>query len=141
MTMQIDPYLSFEGRCDEAIELYRGALDAEVEMVMRFEESPDPVPCDQMPEGWEKKVMHSSLRIGGALLMASDGMGQEPGFKGINLCLTVQEAETAERYFNDLADGGQVVMPLGETFWSPLFGMVTDRFGVSWMITLPTKET
>lgn len=140
--MEIHPYLFFEGRCEEAIDFYRHALDADVEMVMRFEESPDPVPCEQMPPGWEKKVMHASLRIGGALLMASDGMSSEPpGRSGCSLSLTVPDAETADRYFAALAEGGEVHMPMGETFWSPRFGMVADRFGVGWMISLPGKET
>jgi PhnB protein len=140
--MEIQPYLFFEGRCEEAVELYRRALDAEVEMMMRYEESPEPPPPGAVPPGSEKKIMHVSLRIGGALLMASDGScSGRPSFGGFSLSLTVPDAATADRYFAALAEGGEVRMPLGETFWSPRFGMVADRFGVGWMITLPLKAT
>ena len=139
--MQIDPYLFFEGNCEEAIEFYRKALDAEVEMMMRYEESPEPPPEDMVAPGSEKKILHASLRIGGALLMASDGgCGGKPNFGGFSVSLTVPDAETADRYFAAMAEGGEVMMPLGETFWSPRFGMLTDKFGVGWMIGLPGKE-
>lgn len=139
--MQIDPYLFFEGNCEEAIEFYRNALDAEVEMMMRYEESPEPPPEDMVAPGSEKKILHASLRIGGALLMASDGgCGGKPNFGGFSVSLTVPDAETADRYFAAMAEGGEVMMPLGETFWSPRFGMLTDKFGVGWMIGLAGKE-
>jgi PhnB protein len=130
--MKVQPYLSFEGRCEEAVEFYRKALGAEVTMLMRRKDSPDPGTCQP---GTEDKVMHMSVRIGDATLMASDGRctGQ-PNFQGISLSLTAPSDAEAERLFASLADGGQVQMPLAKTFFSPSFGMVADRFGVSWMV-------
>jgi len=132
--MQVQPYLSFEGRCEEAVEFYRKALGAEVTMLMRFKESPDPGMCSP---GSLDKVMHMSFRIGDATLMASDGRctGQ-PNFQGISLSLTAPSDAEAERLFDSLADGGQVQMPLTKTFFSSRFGMVADRFGVPWMIVV-----
>jgi PhnB protein len=133
--MQIQPYLLFEGRCEEAIEFYRRALGAEVQMLLRYKESPDPMPPGMIPPGAEDKVMHASLTIGGATILASDGRcGGQPDFKGVSLSLTAPDAAAAERLFSALAEGGQVRMPLGPTFFSPKFGMVADRFGVSWMV-------
>ena len=133
--MQVQPYLFFDGRCEEALEFYRSALGAEVEMLMRFKDSPEPPPPGMVPPGSENKVMHSSFRIGDATVMASDGRctGQ-PSFQGFSLSLTVADEAEAERLFAALADGGQVQMPLSKTFFSPRFGMVADRFGVSWMV-------
>ena len=133
--MKIQPYLFFEGRCEEAINFYRGALGAEVVMLMRYKDSPEPSSPEMCPPGSEDKVMHSTFRIGETEVMASDGMSSgKPEFKGVSLSLTVPDAATAERYFDALGDGGQVQMPLTKTFFSPSFGMVADRFGVSWMI-------
>jgi PhnB protein len=133
--MQIQPYLFFNGRCEEAIEFYRKALGAEVEMMMRFKESPDPMPPGMLAPGFENKVMHATLRIGGAALMASDGMAAgEANFKGFSLSIEAPDAAGVDRMFKALAEGGSVTMPLGKTFWSPWFGMVTDRFGVGWMV-------
>ena len=128
--MQIQPYLFFEGRCDEAIELYRETLGAEVTMLMRFKDSPEPV-----THGAADKVMHASLRIGETTVLVSDGrcLGQ-PSFQGFALSLTVASNSEAERLFAALSDGGQVQMPITKTFFSPSFGMLTDRFGVAWMI-------
>jgi PhnB protein len=134
--MQIQPYLFFNGRCEEAIEFYRRALGANLEMLMRFKESPDPPPPGTVPPGWEDKVMHASLRVGEAVLMASDGCAAEPSFGGFSLSITPPDVATAERTFAALAEGGRVTMPLGRTFWSPCFGMLTDRFGVGWMINV-----
>ncbi|MGH7246806.1 MAG: VOC family protein [Pseudomonadota bacterium] len=130
--MQVQPYLSFEGRCEEAAEFYRKALGAEVTMLKRFKESPDPGTC---APGNLDKVMHMSFRIGDTTLLASDGRctGQ-PNFQGISLSLTAPNDSEAERLFKSLADGGQVQMPLTKTFFSSRFGMVADRFGVPWMI-------
>jgi len=137
--MDVQPYLFFNGRCDEAVEFYKKALGAEVEMLMRYEESPDPPPPGMLPPGSENKVMHASMRIGGAVVMASDGhCSGQTEFTGFSLSITVPDATTADRFFNALAEGGQVQMPLGKTFFSPCFGMVTDRFGVGWMVILPT---
>ena len=135
--MEIQPYLFFDGRCEEAVEFYREALGAEIEMLMRFKDSPDPVPEGMIPPGSENKVMHASLRVGGALVMASDGnCGGQPQFQGFSLSLSVPDAAAAERMFTALARDGQIQMPLGKTFWSPCFGMVRDRFGVAWMVTV-----
>ena len=132
--MPVQPYLFFEGRCEEAVEFYRRALGAEVTMLMRYKDSP--VPQEHaIPPGAGDKVMHASLRIGDTTLLASDGhcVGR-PVFQGFALSLTVPDDAEAERAFNSLADGGQVQMPLTKTFFSSRFGMVADRFGVSWMI-------
>jgi PhnB protein len=133
--MKVQPYLFFDGRCEEAIEFYRKALGAEVVMLMRFRDSPDPPPPGMIPPGSEDKVMHASLRIGETEVMASDGrcMGK-PAFQGVSLSLSVSSEAEADRLFNLLAEGGQVQMPIGKTFFSPRFGMVADRFGVSWMV-------
>lgn len=133
--MQIQPYLFFDGRCEEAVEFYRRALGAEVTMFMRYKDSPEPPAPGMIPPGAEDKVMHTSLRIGDTTLMASDGQctGQS-SFHGFSLSLTAPSEAEAERLFASLADGGRVQMPLTKTFFSPRFGMVADRFGVSWMI-------
>jgi PhnB protein len=133
----IQPYLFFEGRCEEAVEFYRTALGAEVLMLMRQKESPEPHPG--LPPGSEDKVMHCSFRVGETTIMASDGMCDgKPVFEGFFLSLTVSNETEVNRVFAALADGGQVRMPLGKTFWSPCFGMVADKFGVGWMVTLPS---
>ena len=130
--MPVQPYLFFEGRCEEAIEFYCKTLGAEVTMLARFKESPDPGMC--LP-GAEDKVMHANLRIGDTTMMVSDGRCEgHPAFRGFSLSLTIPDAAEAERLFAALADGGQVRMPLSKTFFSSSFGMVADRFGVSWMI-------
>jgi PhnB protein len=133
--MQVQPYLFFDGRCEEALEFYRGALGAEVTMLLRMKESPEPHEPGMLPPGAGDKVMHTSFRIGDTTLMASDGrcLGK-PSFQGFSLSLSVPNEAEAERLFTALADGGQVQMPLAKTFFSPRFGMVADRFGVSWMI-------
>jgi len=138
--MHIEPYLFFEGRCAEAVEFYRRALGAEVTMLMRYKDSPEPAPADKLPPGSEDKVMHASLRIGDTTVMASDGFCQgQPSFQGFSLSITVTDETRADTMFEALADRGRVQMPLGKTFWSPRFGMVTDRFGVGWMIGVPPK--
>ena len=135
--MQVQPYLFFEGRTEEAIEFYRGALGAEVTMLMRYEESPDEPPPGMIPPGSGKKVMHASFRVGESTIMASDGRcSGKPSFQGISLSITVRDEAEAERVFGALTKGGQVQMPLGKTFFSPRFGMVADRFGVSWMVVV-----
>ncbi|MGZ8228639.1 MAG: VOC family protein [Burkholderiales bacterium] len=132
--MELQPYLFFDGRCDEAIEFYKRALRAKVEMLMRFKESPDPVGCPTDP-AMADKVMHSSLRIGNATVFASDGHCQgKPTFQGFSLSLTLPSVAEVKRVFDALADGGQVQMPLAKTFWTESFGMVSDRFGVGWMV-------
>jgi PhnB protein len=135
MTMPIEPYLFFEGRCEEAIQLYAKVLGAKVEMMMRNKESPEPPPPGMLPAGSENKVMHASLRIGESRIMASDGhCSGKPGFKGISLSVAARDEAEAKRFFAGLSDGGSVQMPLGKTFFARAFGMLTDRFGVPWMI-------
>lgn len=133
--MQIIPYIFFDGRCEEAIKFYQETLGAEVTMLMRFKDNPEP-PAEGMgsPE-WADKVMHASLRIGDSMMHVSDGycMAQS-GFHGFCLSITVADADKAEQKFAALADGGEVRMPMAKTFFSPAFGMVADRFGMPWMI-------
>ena len=133
--MQVQPYLFFDGRCEEAVEFYRSALGAEVTMLMRWKDCPEPGDGSMVPSGSENKVMHTSFRVGDTIVMASDGRctGQ-PNFQGFALSIAAQTVADADRLFRALADGGQVQMPLTKTFFSPRFGMVADRFGVSWMI-------
>ncbi len=133
----IQPYLFFGGHCEEALEFYRVVLGAETEIVMRFKDSPEPHPEGMVPPGFENKILHATFRVGESTVMASDGCGSSPGFAGFSLSLTLPDAEEAGRVFAALSEGGQVNMPLAKTFWSPLFGMVADRFGANWMITLP----
>ncbi len=133
--MQIQPYLFFDGRCEEAVAFYRSALGAEVTMLMRFKDSPVPHEPGMCPPGAEDKVMHTSFRIGDTTVLASDGRCEgRPSFQGFSLSLTVPNDAEAERVFASLADRGQVQMPLAKTFFASRFGMVADRFGVSWMI-------
>lgn len=134
--MQLQPYLMFNGRCEEAAEFYRENLGAEITMMMRFHE----MPASENPmiaPGMENKIMHTSLQIGGTTVMMSDGMcDDKTKFAGFSLSITVADNAEAERIFSRLSEGGEVKMPLEETFWSPYFGMVDDRFGVSWMVTV-----
>ena len=137
--MHVQPYLFFDGRCEEAIEFYRKALGADVDMLMRFKESPEPAQPGMVPPGSENKVMHASFRIGDTVVMASDGeCGGHPSFKGFSLSLVASTDAEADRYFTALAEGGQVRLPLTKTFFSSRFGMLADRFGVAWMISVKT---
>jgi PhnB protein len=130
--MQVQSYLFFNGRCEEAIEFYKNTLGAKVETLMRFKEAPGDHKCSP---GTEEKVMHSCLRIGETAVMASDGMAQgKPEFKGFSLTINAKDKAEADRLFGALSDGGQVHQPLVETFFSPRFGMVADKFGVGWMV-------
>lgn len=132
----IEPYLTFSGRCEEALEFYKQALGANVVMVMRFDESPDPVPEGMLATGFEKKIMHAAFRVGNSMIMASDGCNDSEKFGGFSLSISLADEDAARKYFAALSEGGKVNMPLGKTFWSPLFGMVEDRFGVNWMINV-----
>jgi PhnB protein len=138
--MKVQPYLFFNGRCEEALAFYRNVLRAEVLMLMRFKDNPDQPPPGVVPPGSEDKIMHACLRIGESEVMASDGCSMEaPAFQGVSLSLSVPSEGEANRLFHALGEGGQVQMPIGKTFFSPRFGVVADRFGVSWMIvTTPT---
>ena len=135
----IEPYLFFDGCCEEALEFYRSALGVEVEERIRFKESPEPPPPGMVPEGWEMKIMHASFRVGDARVMCSDGCGDGNKFGGFSLSITVPTVPEADRAFAALAEGGKVTMPLEKTFFSPKFGMVTDRFGVGWMVNVDAK--
>jgi PhnB protein len=130
--MEVQPYLFFDGRCEEALEFYRKALGAEVAMLMRFKESPDQA---MIPPGSEDKVMHACFRIGSSSVSASDGRcAGKPSFQGFALSITARDGAEAERLFASLSEGGEVQMPLAKTFFASRFGMIADRFGVSWMI-------
>jgi PhnB protein len=139
--MKVQSYLFFDGRCEEALEFYGSKLGAKVKDLMRFKDNPDPAGAAEgcgngagapiSPD----KVMHASFQIGDTELLASDGMAQgQPKFQGISLALTAPNEAEARRLFDALCDGGQVQMPMAKTFFSPAFGMVADRFGVSWMV-------
>ncbi len=136
-TAVVQPYLFFNGRCEEALDFYRTALGAEVLMLMRFKDSPEQ---HEIMPGIEEKVMHASFRVGASTLMASDGRcSGTPNFDGFTLSITVPDEAAADRVFAALAEGGKVEMPLAKTFWSPRFGMVEDRFGAGWMVSVEQK--
>jgi PhnB protein len=135
--MKLQPYLFFDGRCEEAVAFYVKALGAKVEMMMRYQDSPEPLPPGMVPPGSENKVMHASLHVGDSILMVCDDCSPTPTyFKGFSLSLDPATKADAERIFAALSDQGKVVMPLNKTFWSACFGMLTDRFGVGWMINV-----
>lgn len=139
--MDVNAYLFFNGRCEEAVQFYQAALGAQVEMLMRNRDSPEPPPPGTLPPGSEDKVMHCSFRIGNTAVMASDGCADGgPAFQGFSLFIGAADPAEAERLFAALADGGQVQMPLAKTFWSPAFGMLRDRFGVAWMVGATPPE-
>jgi PhnB protein len=136
--MKVQPYLFLDGRAEEAIAFYARVLGAEVLALMRFRESPDPPPPGMLAPGSEDKVMHASLRIGETEVMLSDGRcAGQPAFQGVSLSLSVADAAEADRLFAALLDGGTVQMPIGPTFFSRRFGVLADRFGVSWMVVAP----
>ena len=134
----VQPYLFFGGRCEEAIEFYRKTLGAEVVMLARFKDAPEQKP--EFPECFAEKVMHATLRIGETMIMASDGRCEgQATFEGFSLSITVADETEAERVFSALSDGGLVTMPLEKTFWAPKFGVLQDRFGVGWMVSVIHK--
>jgi len=133
--MLVQSYLFFNGRCEEAIEFYKSALGARVEMLMRFSESPEKPQSPECVPSDPNKIMHASWRIGDTLVMGSDGMtAGQPEFKGFSLALSTDSEADAKAKFEVLAKGGQVHQPLVKTFFSPAFGMVQDKFGVGWMV-------
>ena len=138
--MQVQPYLFFDGRCEEAIEFYRKAIGAQVNMLMRFKDSPQPPQPGECGPGNENKVMHANFRVGDSMILASDGRctGQ-PKFDGFSLSLTVSNDADAKRFFTALSEGGKVTQPLTKTFFSSSFGMLADRFGVNWMVYVAQK--
>ncbi len=132
--MQVETYLFFNGRCEEALNFYCDTLGAKVTFLMRFKDSPESEAC---PPGAEEKIMHATVQIGGTTVMASDGRCQGGAeFRGFSLSIAADDESEARRFFDALSDGGNVEMPLAKTFWSPCFGMLTDRFGVSWMVNV-----
>ena len=139
--VDIKQYLFFSGRCDEALNFYQQHLSAEITFLIRFNESPDPLPEDILQEGFENKVMHAEFKLGNTSLMASDGCNDVEKFSGFRISLTLNDETEARRIFTALASkGGKIDMPLMKTFWSPLYGQVTDQFGVGWMVILPGDE-
>jgi PhnB protein len=135
--MNVQPYLFFEGQCEEAIAFYRGAVGAEVQMQMRYKDSPEQETAP--PHAHPEKIMHATLKIGGSTVMMSDGhCSGKPAFNGVSLALTVRDEAAAQRAFAALAEGGQPTMPLTKTFFSPQFGMLMDRFGLMWMVMVET---
>ena len=133
----VQVYLMFNGRCEEAVEFYRKAVGAQVDMMMRHKESPQPAPPGMVPPGFENKIMHCSFRIGQTTVMASDGCSAgNAKFEGFSLSITVPNEAEADRAFAALSEGGKVTMPLTKTFWSPRFGMLEDKFGISWMVNV-----
>lgn len=136
----VQPYLFFGGRCEEALEFYKKAIGARIGMVMRFNQSPDPVPAGMLQSGFETKIMHCEFTVGKLTILASDGCNDASRFSGFRLAITVETEERADRVFNGLAEGGSVDMPLMKTFWSPRYGQVTDKFGVGWMVMVPGEQ-
>ena len=133
--MTVQPYLFFDGKCEEAIEFYKSAIGAEVEMLMRFSENPDKPDPSHMPPNSENKVMHAAFKVGGTQILASDGhCAGKPSFQGFGLTLGAKSDAEAEKLFGAVGKGGQVLQPLTKTFFASKFGMVTDRFGVMWMV-------
>lgn len=135
-TKTIQPYLFFGGACEDALEFYKSAIGAEVDELIRFNESPEPHPEGMLPDGWGDKIMHTSFKVGEALVMASDGCGEAGNFEGFSLSIALTDKDEAESLFSRLSQGGKVTMPLSQTFWSPCFGMLEDKFGVGWMINV-----
>ncbi len=140
MKSVIEPYLFFQGRCEEALQFYQQALGAEVLMKMRYKDSPEPIPAGRIPANWTDKIMHCSIRIGANIVMASDGCSESGKFEGFSLSISVNTEAEAQKVFAALSVGGKVEMPLMKTFWSPCFGMLADKFGIGWMVTVnPVK--
>jgi PhnB protein len=138
--MQVQPYLFFDGRCEEAAEFYKRTLNAEVTSMIRFKDSPEP-PMMNVP-GSENKIMHMSLKIGETTIMASDGANTgATNFHGFSIALSVNTQADADRIFNALSEGGQIRLPLTKTFFSPRFGMLADRFGLGWMIMVEAAQS
>lgn len=136
----VEPYLFFNGRAEEAVNFYVKTVGAKVEMLMRFDQSPEPMPPGMLPPGFEKKVMHASVMIGSCRVMASDGCGDTAAPAGFSLALSVATEAEADRAFAALSEGGKVIMPLTKTFWSPKYGQLKDKFGVQWMVMVPGQQ-
>lgn len=137
----VNPYLFFSGRCEEALAFYTRAIDAQVGMVVHFNESPEPPPPGMLAPGFEKKVMHAELLVGKTRILASDGCDDTSRFSGFSLALSLPTVKAVEQAFEALAEEGHVSMPLSKTFWSESYGMLTDRFGVNWMVMVAQQPT
>jgi PhnB protein len=136
--MQIDPYLNFNGNCEEAFHFYEKALGGKIEMLLKYNQAP--AGGGPTPPGFENKVMHVRLSVGQQIIMASDAPpGHFSPMQGFNVSLMFDDKAQAERVFNALADKGKVMMPFAQTFWAEGFGMLTDRFGTPWMVNCPGK--
>jgi PhnB protein len=136
----IEPYLFFNGRCEEAVKFYQQGLGAELQMMMRYKECPEPMPPGRIPPNWGEKIMHSTLKIGQSIVMASDGCSEGGKFESFSLSISVNTDAEAQKIFAALSEGGKVEMPLMKTFWSPCFGMLEDKFGIGWMVSVnPVK--
>ena len=139
--MNVESYLFFDGRCAEALAFYEKAIGAKPVMQMKFDQSPEPHPPGTIPADWGDKVMHAAFTVGDTVVMASDGCGPASvGFKGFSLSLNVKTEAEVDHYFGALSKGGSVQLPPGKTFWSPRFGMLTDPFGISWMVGMVSQE-
>ena len=137
--MKVQAYLSFGGRCEEALAFYKTSIGAEVTSLMRWRDSPDT--GMKSPPGDEEKIMNAAFRIGETELMADDGMGDKHAeFKGMTLAIEVVDDAEAKRVFTALGEGGNVTMPLMKTFWTSSFGMLTDKFGVPWMVNVAAAK-
>ena len=138
--MKVQAYITFGGRCEEALQFYKKSIGAEVTGLLRWKESPDA--AMKPPPGYEKKVMNAAFRIGETQLMADDGMGpKQAEFKGMSLVIEVADDAEAKRIFTALGEGGSVQMPLTKTFWTSSFGVLTDKFGVPWMVNVEAPKT
>lgn len=143
--MRVQPYLSFEGRAEEALDFYTKAVGAQVNVKMRFKEAPPMEASDQgcgdmgaPPANTGEKIMHSEFKIGDSLIMASDGFcSGKANFAGVSLAIQAKDDAEAKRIFDGLATGGQVQQPLIKTFFATSFGVLADKFGVSWMVVAP----
>lgn len=139
--MDVQPYLNFDGRCEEAIEFYKKAVGARVDMMMRYKENPEPSSAGPVAPGSDNKILHSAFRIGASTIMASDGYNHgESRFRGFSLTINVADEAEADRVFNALVAGGKVTLPLQKTFYSPRFGMLEDKFGMGWMVIVPGPQ-
>ncbi|MBY0320550.1 MAG: VOC family protein [Reyranella sp.] len=136
-TATVQPYLFFDGKCEEALEFYKSTIGAKVDMLMRFKEAPDQ---SQMQPNTGEKVMHAAFHVGTTQVLASDGhCAGKPSFQGFGLALNAKDDAEAEKLFTAVGKGGQVMQPLTKTFFASKFGMVADKFGIMWMVIAETN--
>lgn len=137
----VEPYLFFNGNCADALEFYQDALGIQIEMTMRFADSPEACPDGMLPPNWDDKIMHGSFLLGGDRVMVSDGMGAHEGFAGFAISVVRDDADAVRATFDKLSAGGEVLMPVDKTFWADAYGMLKDKFGIMWMLSTAPKET